>query len=150
MDDKKKSNKDYIKEETYDKIKRLLDLDIDDLSDLDGGEEGEGLESDSSEDGLIEVEDSFDGSYEITMDPMKMHLYMDLKAPYKSDNEITLLDIKAKIEEFGAYCESCVDWDIVNDAFSEDFDRLGYIKVHSVEEYQSVYVNSELDPIINY
>jgi hypothetical protein len=41
-------------------------------------------------------------------------------------------------------------WDIVNDAFSEDFDRLGYIKVHSVEEYQSVYVNSELDPIINY
>ena len=39
-------------------------------------------------------------------------------------------------------------WDIVNDAFSNDFDKLGYAKVHSVEEYERIYVNGVLGPIV--
>lgn len=40
-------------------------------------------------------------------------------------------------------------FEIVNDAFREDFDLLGYPKVNSIEEYQKKYVDQGLPPIVN-
>ena len=40
-------------------------------------------------------------------------------------------------------------FDIVNDAFSDDFQQMKYPKVQSMEEYKKMYVDGVLDPIVN-
>lgn len=111
-----KSNKEYIREDNLDRI--LMILNDDKLERLI-------KESDAEKSSIIEgddipevIDDTYPGLLNIRMDTMKMNLFMDLKAPINSDNEITISDIKSQIEKFGPKCESSVDWEKVRDLYT--------------------------------
>lgn len=61
--------------------------------------------------------DSFPGSLKLRMDPMKINLFMDFKAPYNSSSKITIKNIKDMIAEYGEYCSSQVDFDVLRDIY---------------------------------
>lgn len=111
-----KSNKDYLKEENLDHIQELLkENNLDKLIDPDFESENEITAGDD----IPEViEDSFPGLLKFRIDAFKMNLFMDLKAPVNSSEEITILDIKAKIEEFGSFCEGFADWDKIKNIYT--------------------------------
>lgn len=110
-----KSNKDYIKEDKYNKIDELLKK-----SDIKTFIDDEKIESDDIIDGddIPHItESTFPGSLNFKMDPMKMSLTMELKAPVNSDNNISIADIKEQIREFGSFCTSQVDWELIRDVY---------------------------------
>lgn len=111
-----KSNKDYINEDSVHKIMDLLNnKEIDELLKSEQVETEDIIEGDY----IPElVENSYPGYMNVKMLPTKMALYLELKAPVNSDNEITIADIKSKIEAFGSYCESVVDWEQIRDVYT--------------------------------
>lgn len=111
-----KSNKEYLNEDNLKNIQTLLDdCSLEKLIDSDNITKEEITEGDD----LPELIDSiFQGSLNIRMDPMKMSLFMELKAPVNTTNEITIAVIKDKIEYFGPYCEARIDWESVRDIYT--------------------------------
>lgn len=108
-----KSNKQYQLEEEFQKIEKLLkDTEISNDNDI---EKNDIIIGDESP--VIEEDYSFPGLLIIRMDPMKMYLYMDLRAPINSDNNITINDIKNKVSSFGSYCYNQVSWSLVNELY---------------------------------
>ncbi len=112
-----KSNKEYVDEDTIKNINDLLekskienfiiddkDIDIDQILNMD--------------ESSLSQEQSSPGSLKFRMDGFKMSLFMDLKAPINSDNEITLEDIKIQIEKLGSFCEEQTKWELIRDIYS--------------------------------
>ena len=112
-----KSNKEYVEEDGLKNIYDLLEKsDIKKFIDDD-----DGLETDINFDDAdltISEKYTFPGQLKFRMDGIKLHLFMDLKAPINSNNEITIEDIKVKIEEYGSFCEGQADWDLIRDVYT--------------------------------
>lgn len=107
-----KSNRDYVVEENINEIENLLNS-----SSVVSLTEGY-LDNLECFDTTDLIDESFPGYLNLRMDVMKMHLFMTLKAPVNSSNEITLMDIKTQVELLGPACEQKINWDVVNDIYS--------------------------------
>lgn len=111
-----KSNKDYIQEDIISKVEKLIkDTDIKKILNLDNDDFKE--EENPVPSVIIEELTETPGSISFKMDPMKMNLFMNLKAPINSEKKITMDVIKEKIQEFGPYCVSQVDWKVLRDVY---------------------------------
>lgn len=111
-----KSNKDYIQEDIIDKVEKLIkDTDIRNLLNLSDDIKNDKIITGANE--FIGETSESPGSITLKMDPMKMNLFLNLKAPISSNNEIIIDDIKEKIKEFGPYCVSQVDWKYVREIY---------------------------------
>ncbi|MGL1893141.1 MAG: FapA family protein [Spirochaetaceae bacterium] len=111
-----KSNKDYVKEDRLNKIQSLLDD-----SDLEKLLETENVQDNVVVDGddiPILVNETFPGALKFRLDAMKMNLYMDLKAPVNSENEITMVDIKTEIDKMEISNDSSIDWEYIRDLYT--------------------------------
>lgn len=112
-----RSNKDYVEEEYFtrikgllkeSKLKKLIGDDLDQADDI----------IEEFDDGFDDIDKTFPGFIKFRMDVMNMNLFMHMKAPVNSDNEITLEDIKSNVEEFGPFCEGQVDWNKIRDIYT--------------------------------
>lgn len=117
--DKMKSNKDYLREEKFNKIQSLIeDCELEEILEKDEKGKADIIEGDDIPNVL---DNSFPGLLKFRMDPMKMTLFMELIAPVNSDNEITIMDIKARTEQYGSSCESAIDWEYIRDTYTRIF-----------------------------
>lgn len=112
-----KKNKDYNIEDEITIVQTLIDK-------TEIVEDPSILEHENIFDDIIEgndipeiSRDSFPGLVILRMDSMKMHLFLELKAPINSENRITMKDIRDKIEDISLYAENCVDWIKVKDIY---------------------------------
>lgn len=111
-----KSNKDYLIEDEFTLVQNLLEkIDLEKIIDKDLVDDNQ---EDFPEEEIEEIEpETFPGLVKVSMDPMKMTLYLEIKAPVNSDSIITLDDIKDRIREFGPFVMGQVDWNLVRDLY---------------------------------
>lgn len=112
-----KSNKEYVEEDQYKKIQRILD----DAEIVKLMEEDESISVDpiiTGEEIPDIIDDTFPGFLNLRIDPIKMNMYLDLKAPVNSINKITMSDIEVEVDKIGSSCKSFVDWEKIRDIYS--------------------------------
>lgn len=117
-----KSNKEYLIEDELTMVQQLLEkIDLEKMIDKELVDEIEDIpvEEEVSDIGL----EISPGYVKAIMDPMKMKLILEVKAPINSDKLITMDDIKDRIKEYGPFAESQVDWKLVRDIYERVFHK---------------------------
>ncbi|MBN2619352.1 MAG: DUF342 domain-containing protein, partial [Spirochaetales bacterium] len=110
-----KDEKDIVNQDKVNKIYDLIDK-----SDIKNFiTDGEKYEQEViTGDDIPEVENIvFHGLISFRMDPMKMNLYMELKAPVNSENVISMKNVRDKTDSLGAFCVKRIDWSLVGDIY---------------------------------
>lgn len=116
-----KTNREYIKESKFDKIRSILDkssldklFEEDPSFKLDELKIIETLDDELNSDNVV-----IEGSISLNFDAMNMHAYLELKDSVNCRCDITMDKVIQEIRSRGAYFSSRVNWDAVKKLYNE-------------------------------